>query len=125
MRTSWSFLLQTEQATIPYSFFTGKVLQSSDNLHGSPLGPLQQLHISSVLEAPDLDAVLQMSPHEDGTEEDNHLPLPAGHPYFDTAQDTVGFPGYKNTLLVCVELFIHQHLQVLFLKAALSGHTDM
>jgi len=41
-------------------FFQGEVLQPSDHPHGPPLDPLKQLHILSVLEAPGLDAILQM-----------------------------------------------------------------
>jgi len=32
-----------------------------------------------------------MKPHEGTIEDDNHLLLPAGHPSFDTAQDTDAF----------------------------------
>ena len=54
------------------------------------------------------------------TEGDNHLPCPAGHPSFDAAQDTVVFPGYKQTLLFLVKLLMHQNLQVLLRRAALK-----
>lgn len=31
------------------------------------------------------DTVLQMIPHKGGVDEDNHLSLSAGHPFFDAA----------------------------------------
>jgi len=40
-----------------------------------------------MLGAPDLDAILQMGPHESRIERDNHVP---GHPSSDAAQDTIG-----------------------------------
>ena len=46
-----------------------------------------------VLGAPDLEAVLQMGPHKGRVERDNHLPVPAGHPSHDGAQDIVCFPS--------------------------------
>ncbi|KAK4824075.1 hypothetical protein QYF61_010586, partial [Mycteria americana] len=39
--------------------FTGEVFQPSDNFHGPPLDPLQQVHVFPVLRAPELDTVLQ------------------------------------------------------------------
>ena len=70
------------------AFFIGEALQSSDHLHVPPLNSLQLLCILPVLGAPGLDAVLQMEPHKGRAEGDNHLPLPAGHPSFDAAQNT-------------------------------------
>jgi len=43
--------------------------------------------------APVLDVEYQMGPHKGRAEGDNHLPLPAAHPSFDAAQNTVGLPG--------------------------------
>ena len=40
--------------------------------------------------------------------------------YFNTAQNTVGFPGCKCTLLVLVQLLIYQDPQVLLHRAALK-----
>ena len=70
-------------------------------------GPRQKLHLFPVLGAPDLDAVLQMVPHEGRVERHNHLLRPAGHPS-DAAQDTFGLMGCKCTLLAHVKLFICQ-----------------
>jgi len=40
------------------------------------------------LEAPELDTVLQMEPHKSRVGRDNnHLPVPAGHPSSDGAQE--------------------------------------
>jgi len=35
------------------------------------------------LEAPDLDAIIQMGPHKSRAERDNHLPVSAGYPSHD------------------------------------------
>ena len=67
--------------------------------------------------APGLDAVLQIGPHGG---RGGHIPLPPGHPSFDEAQDTVGLPGYKSTLLAHVQLFGHQEPQVFLGRAALK-----
>ena len=113
-------LLQAKQAQLPQPFFIREVLQPSDHPCGPGLGPLQQLHIFLVLGTPDLDAVLQMGPHEEKVEWDNPHTLPAGHPAVDTAQDTVGLSGYKRTLLAHVQLFVHQDAQVLLCRATLK-----
>ena len=83
-------LPQGDQAQLPQHVSRGEVLQPSDHLRGSPLNPLHQLHIFLVLWAAGLDAVLQIVSHEGTVEGDNTLPLPAGHPFFDAVQDTVG-----------------------------------
>lgn len=54
----------------------------------------------------DLDAVLQVRPHESRAEGGNHLTHPAGHPSSDAAQDAAGLPGCKRALLAHVKLFI-------------------
>jgi len=59
--------------------------------------------------------------HQNGAEGQKHLPRPAGHIAFDAAQDTVGLLGCENTLLAQVQLFIHQYLQDLLGRAALSS----
>jgi len=48
------------------------------------------VHVFPVLQAPELDARLQVGSHQSGTEGQNPLPRPAGHAAFDAAQDTVG-----------------------------------
>jgi len=73
-----------------------------------------------VSRAPDLDAVLQMAPHEGWVEWDNPLPDPAGHPSADGAQDTIGLLSCKSTLLADLKSFIHQDPQVLH-RATLKG----
>ena len=55
-----------------------------------------------------------------GVEGQNHLPQPAGHASFDAAQDTVGFLSCERILPAHVQLFIHQHPQVLLGRAALN-----
>lgn len=62
-----------------------------------------------MLRAPELDAVLQVGPHQRGVEEQNHLLWPAGHASFYATQDMLGFRGYERTLLSYVQLLIHQY----------------
>jgi len=81
-------LLQAEQAQLLQPVFVGEELQ--------PLDPPQNLDISPMLEAPDLNAVLQMGPHKERAEEDNPPHHPAGHLTSDAAQNTAGLPGYKT-----------------------------
>ena len=95
-------LLQVTQAQLPQPFFIGEALQPCDHLHDLPLNLLHQLHIFSVLEAPELDAVFQMGPHKDRIQGVNPLPLPAGNPSSDADQDIVGLPSCKSTLLTRV-----------------------
>ena len=90
------------------SVLIGKVCQPFDHLPGSPLDPLQKQHICPVLVASDLDAVLQMEPHEGSVENDNHLPAPAGHPSSEAAQDSTGHLGCKHTLLTHGKFIIYQ-----------------
>ena len=90
-----------------------------DHFCGPPLDQLQQFHVLTVLGAPELDAGLQVGSHQHGAEGKNHLPQSAGHASCDAAQAMVGFLGCKLTLLFHVHLFIHQHAQVLLLRAAL------
>lgn len=71
-----------------------------------------------MLGTPELEAVLQMGPHERREEKCSHLPHPAGHAAFDAAQDTVSFLGCKYT--VHVEFLINQHLRVHICKATLN-----
>lgn len=63
-----------------------------------PLDLSQQFHVFPVLEAPGLDAVLQMRPHEDREERDNLPSLPAGYSSVDAAQVTLGLLCCKHTL---------------------------
>jgi len=42
--------------------------------------------------------------HKSRVKGHSHVPHPAGHTSLDAAQDTVGFLGYKRTLLAHVEL---------------------
>ena len=73
-----------------------------------------------MLRTPELDAVLQVGSHQSRVEGQNHLPRSAGNASCDSAQDTVGFLGCERTLLAHVQLFIHQHPQVLLHRAALN-----
>jgi len=52
--------------------------------------------------------------------ERHHLPLPLGHHSIDADQYTVGLLGCKRTLLALLQDFVHQNLQVLLHRAALS-----
>ncbi|KAK4810205.1 hypothetical protein QYF61_011799 [Mycteria americana] len=115
-------LLQAEQPQPSQHVLVGEVLQPAGHFHGPPLDLLQQVHVFPVLRAPELDAVLQVGSHQSRVEGQNPLPRPAGHAAVDAAQDTVGLLGCERALWAHVQLFIHQHPQVLFRRAALD-HT--
>ncbi|KAK4819077.1 hypothetical protein QYF61_025310 [Mycteria americana] len=61
-------LLQAEPPQLSQPVFIGEVLQPTDHLHGPPLDSLQQLHVLLMLGTPELDAVLQVGPHQHGAE---------------------------------------------------------
>lgn len=84
------FLLRSDQPQLPQCFFIEDLLQFSDHLRGPPL--------DLVMGAPNLDAVLQMEPHEERTEGNNYLSLLC-HPTSDTAKDTLGLLRCRCTLL--------------------------
>ena len=65
-----------------------------------------------------MDTVLQMEPHK---RVESHLPLPAGHCFTDAAQDNVGLPSCKHTLLAHIELFVHKNPEVLLCRAVLNN----
>ena len=67
-----------------------------------------------------MDEVLQMWPHCSRTEGEDHLPQPVGHALFNAAQDMVGLPDCKCTLLAHVQLLIYQDPKVLLHRAALK-----
>jgi len=113
-------LLQGEQPQLSQPFLIGEVFQSSDDVCGPPLDPLQQVHVFPVLRAPELDAGLQVGSHQSRVDGQNHLPHPGGHAALDAAQDAVGFLGCKCTLSPHVQLFIHQYPQVLLSRAPLN-----
>ena len=91
-------LLQTEQAQLLQPDFIGEALQLSDYPTGPPLSSVQILHILSMLRAPDLDEILQMGPHTDVVEKNNHFTHHL-HPSSDAAQDTLGLLNCKWVLL--------------------------
>ena len=93
--SSKTSLLQAEQAQLLQTVVIGEVLQPADHLCGPPVDPLQQLHIAPLLGTPGLNAVLS---------------LPSGHPPLDAAQDTIGLPGCKSTLLAHIQIFVYQDL---------------
>ena len=87
-----------------------EIIESSSR---SSSGPLQKLHRFPELEAPGLDAVLQMGPHERRAEGGNHVPHTAGPPSLDAAQNAVGLLVCKHTAGSWQD-FIYQNPQVLF-----------
>ena len=87
---------------------------------GPSLDVLQQVNVSTVLNTPHLDSVLQVRPHQHRVEGQNHLPQPAGHASFDAAQDKVGFLGCEDTVLAHALFSIHQYPQVFFSRAVFS-----
>ena len=112
-------LLQAEQPQLSQPVLIGEVLQPSDNFCQPSLA-LQRVHVFPVLKAPELDAGLQVRSHQSGAEGQNHLPQPAAQASLDAAQDTVGLLGCELTFVAHVKLFIHQCLQILLDRAALS-----
>ena len=58
-----------------------------------------------------------MGPQEGRVERNNHLPVPAGHPSSDGAQDTICFLSCKSTLLAHVQFFLYQELKQCVLKS--------
>jgi len=81
---------------------------------------LQQVHVFSVLRAPELDAGLQVGSQQSGVEWQNHLRRPAGHASFDADQGTIGLLGCERTLPAHVQFFIHEYHQVLLCRVALN-----
>lgn len=71
-------------------------------------------------DAPDLNTVLPLESYESRAERDNHLPVPAGPPSSDEAQDTIGFLSYKSTLLNHLQFFIYQDPLFLLSRANLK-----
>ena len=84
------------------------MLQPSNHLCGPPLDPLQKHHIFAVLEASDQVTVLLPGTQEGIIEGAGYLLRPPGHPSSDGAQDIIGFPGCKRTLLAHVNFFTYQ-----------------
>ncbi|KAF4787970.1 hypothetical protein TURU_166208 [Turdus rufiventris] len=69
-----------------------------DHLSCPPLDLLQQIYALLMLEALELDAVLQERSHQSGLEKQNHCSQPAVHTAFGAVQDMVCFLGYRSTL---------------------------
>ena len=67
---------------------------------------------------------LQVGSHQSGAEGQNHLPQPAGHSAFDTAQDTVGLLGCKRTLEGHLELD-GQHFFIASFYSVKAYHIDL
>ncbi|KAF4788915.1 mRNA cap guanine-N7 methyltransferase [Turdus rufiventris] len=76
------------------------------------------VHVLPVQETPELNAALQVGSHQSRAEGQN--PLPAGHTGLDAAQDSIGFLGYKHTLLAQAQPLIQQNPQVLLGRVALN-----
>ena len=93
-------VLQVEKVQLPHPVFIEEIIPL-DHFSGPPLDPLQQLCVSPVLRTPHLDILLQVRSHQHRVEGQDYLPCPAA---FGAAQDTVGFLGYEDTLLACVQL---------------------
>ncbi|XP_068764630.1 transmembrane channel-like protein 5 isoform X2 [Struthio camelus] len=67
---------QAEQAQLSQPFFIGEMLQSPHHLGSPLLDPLQECHVSLVLESPELDTVLQRSSasHHSSMQPAQHVP---------------------------------------------------
>jgi len=122
MKSPQSLLFSNLNKPNSLNLFVGEMLQPSNHLHPS-YGPAPTALNPSwidLLGVADLGTVLQMEPHKGRAETYNHLPRPAYLPFYDAAQDTVGLPGCRSTLLAHVQLFVHQNLQVFLIRAALN-----
>jgi len=87
------------------------MIQGLNHPCGPLLDSLQKFFVLFIeLGSPELDAVLQMWPHQGRVEGEDHLP---GHILFNTPQDTIGLLGHKGTLLAHDRLTVHQDTQVL------------
>ena len=67
-------LLQAEDLQFYQLVPKREVIQPSDHLHFPPQELFQQLNVHFVLEAPELDTVLQVGSHENRVEGQNHFP---------------------------------------------------
>ncbi|KAJ7405825.1 hypothetical protein BTVI_67559 [Pitangus sulphuratus] len=74
----------------------------------------RHLNVFLVVRGPELDTVLNVSPHQCQVQRDNHFSGPAGHTISDTGQDAIGLLGHLVTLLAHVQMAVDQHPQVLF-----------
>lgn len=63
---SQSAFLKAE-VQLPQPFLTRDMLQSFNHFCSSPLDPVQELHVSLVLQSPELDTTLQMWPQQGHT----------------------------------------------------------
>ena len=68
------------------------------------------------LGSPELDAVLQMGPHQRRAEGKKNLPQPAGHTPPNAPQDAIGLLGSQGTLLV----HSNQSLKMSMLKGLIT-----
>jgi len=118
--TSVPSLLQAEEHQLFQPVLVGEVFHSVDHFCGPTLHVLQQVCVSPVQSTLHLDAVLQVRPHQHREERQDHLPWPTGHTSFDAAQHTVGFLGYKGTLLAHVQFPIPQYPPKSFLGGLYS-----
>jgi len=69
------------------------------------------------LGSPELNTALQMWPHQDRFQGEDHLPQPSGHALFNARQDTVGFLGHKGTMLARGLPVVYQDTQFLLCRA--------
>lgn len=94
-----SFVHQTDSCNYFSLATQGNLFPKWPLFSSLPVDPLQQLCILLGLGPPGLDSELQVVPYN-------------GHPSFDVARCTVGHPGCKCTLLVRVQLFVHQEKKI-------------
>ena len=94
------------------------MLLSLSHLCGPLLDLPKQVPFSVALGSPSLDTALQIWSHCCWVEKKDHGCQPAGDAFPDAAQDTVGLPCCKGTLLPYSQLDVHQDPQVLLCKAA-------
>lgn len=66
-------LLQCKKTKLLQFFIIGQIFQPFDHLHGSPLDPLQSVHVFFLIVGPELDTVLWVWP--DKTEQSGMIYL--------------------------------------------------
>ncbi|KAK4832143.1 hypothetical protein QYF61_020883 [Mycteria americana] len=91
---------------------------TSFQLRCPSLDTLQHLHVSLVVEGPNLNTVFKVWPHQCQVQGDDHFPSPAGHTISDISQDAIGLLGYLGILLAHIQPAVNQHSQVLSCQAA-------
>jgi len=93
------------------------MLQAPNHLCGPPLDSVLKFPVLLELGGPELDTLLQMSPHQGRVKGKNHFLHPTDHTLSNASQDTIGLLGLKGTLLAHGQPVVHQNTQALLHRA--------